>query len=135
MDDPGNRAGRTGAFHLRLGETPVLDQIREATHKFPDPDGDPVEVGNPLQKHCSGQYAAEHDEPHQRTALLHIVDHAEFIWRDRDGWQDPRYPLEKGPAFAPREVDRSLQVVCDTRISFDPPPPIWLNTTKAGYEG
>lgn len=80
MDDPGNGRRRTGAFHLRLGETPGLDQIGEPAHEFAHANRDAVKVRDALQKYRSCEHAAQENEPHQGTALLHVVDHGEGLY-------------------------------------------------------
>ena len=46
-----------------------------------------VEVGDALEKDRPREHAAEQDEPHERAALLHVVDHVLLIRGDGTAWQ------------------------------------------------
>ena len=76
MDDARDRRRRARAFHLRLGETPVLNEILQPSHEFSDAQRDAVKVGGAFEEDRAGEDAAEEDQPHQGAALLHIVDHS-----------------------------------------------------------
>ena len=38
-----------------------------------------VKLENPSRKYIDGNHATEQNEPHQRAALLHVVDHPKLI--------------------------------------------------------
>jgi hypothetical protein len=64
------------AFHARLGKAAVLEQRGQAADEFTDPDLRSMEISDSFEKNRAGEDAAEEDEPHQGTALLHVVEHA-----------------------------------------------------------
>ena len=67
--------GRAGALVEGLGEIAALDQIGQAAEELADANARAVEVGDPLGEDGGGDHAAEEDEPHERPAFLHIVQH------------------------------------------------------------
>jgi hypothetical protein len=75
VNDPRHRSARRRTFSERLGKGVALQKIREASQKFSDPDLRAMEVGDTFQKIRPGEDTSEEEEPHERSAFLHEVDH------------------------------------------------------------
>src|SRR4029077_19174325 len=54
----------------------LSQNICEPPKQVADRNGRSVEVQEPLKENAGGRNAAENDEPHQRPALLHKIQHA-----------------------------------------------------------
>ena len=84
VDDAGDGARRARAFRERFGEAAALEQVREAANEFAHANLCPVEVSDPLEEDCPGEHTTEQEEPHQRPALLHVVDHSDLVGENRN---------------------------------------------------
>ncbi|MGC3990283.1 MAG: hypothetical protein QM796_11490 [Chthoniobacteraceae bacterium] len=64
------------------GEVAALDQIGDAAEQISDDNGGAVEIEKPFEKHGKRDHRAEDEQPHQRAASLHKLNHPRFIVHD-----------------------------------------------------
>jgi hypothetical protein len=58
-----------------FSEVASLKKIRKSLKKFAHMDAGSVQIEKPLRKHRDGNDAAHQDGPHEKPALLDVVDH------------------------------------------------------------
>src|SRR6478752_9730497 len=87
MNHSRHRAGRAGGLMQTLSEISTADQVRESFQKLAYMDGRAVKIKKTLRKNSNRDNAADQNWPHQQSAFLDVINHAEFCTSLCAPWQ------------------------------------------------